>query len=130
MPNQMPVTFQQSMMEVLQKLSAAMAAPDADLNQLTTLQEQVVKAIRTPYDTASPGSPVGAGMDMSQGAVAPEGAAPGQMSPMLQALMGGGGATGATPAGAAGTFPAGGGGLMAKNPPPNMDEVRRMLTLG
>jgi hypothetical protein len=124
MANQMPVTFQQSMMEVLQKLSAAMAAPDADLTQLTALQEQVVKTIRQPFDTASPGSPIGASMDMSQGAVAPEGAAPGQMSPMLQALMGGAGPAAPAP----GSFPVPG--VMAGPQPPNMDEVRRTMNLG
>ena len=135
MANQMPVTYQQSMMEILQKIATAKAAPDANLDELGKVEEQVIASIRKPYDTASPGTPVGAGMDMSQGATAPEGAAPGELSPMLAALMGGAGGGGMGGAGApmpggapaaAGSFPVGGG-VMARPAPPNMDEVRRMI---
>lgn len=122
-----PSTNQEAMMKILQQVASAMAAPDANLEQLADLQKLVVASIRQPYDTASPGSPVGASMDIGAGAVAPEGAAPGQLSPMLAALMGGAGGpapgVGAATAGPSPMAP----GVMAKAAPPNMDEVRRMI---
>lgn len=137
----MPQTYQEQLMKLLQMLAAAKAAPDANLDELSTLEKQVLSSIRRPMDTPVANSPVGSAMDLSNGASAPEAGAPtpGQLSPMLQALLmgpqGGGGAPGAPgaapPAGpppaAAGSFPTHG--LMASPAPPNMDEVRRMLTV-
>lgn len=121
-------------MGILQQIAAAMAAPDADLSQLAELQKQVVASIRQPYDTPSPGSPVGAAMNLGNGAPAPTpGApAPGELSPMLAAMMAnanpGGGAPGAVGGGMApGTMQPGG---LATRTPPNMDELRRILTVG
>lgn len=135
----MPTTSQEAMMKVLQQLAVAKAAPDANLEELAALEESVIASIRKPYDTASPGSPAaGSAMAMSNGASAPpaDSPAPGQLSPMLAALMGGGESPmpagphvmpGGQPMGgaAAGSFPTHG--LMATSTPPNMDEVRRML---
>lgn len=129
-----PKTSQEAMMGILQQIAAAMAAPDANLEELAELQKQTVASIRKPYDTPSPGTPVGASMDMSAGAAAPAGPAPGELSPMLAALMGGagggtGGAASPMPGGApaaAGSFPVGSG-VMARPQPPNMDEVRRII---
>jgi hypothetical protein len=127
----MPATYQEAMMKLLQQIAVAKAAPDANLDELSKIEEQTIASIRKPYDTQSPGSPVGASMDMSAGAGAPAGAsAPGELSPMLAALMGGGG--GGSPAPAlppAGSFPMGGG-VMAGPQAPPMDEVRRMLNPG
>jgi hypothetical protein len=140
MAGTVPTTNQEAMMKILQQISVAMAAPDADLPKLAQMQKFVVAAIREPFDTPTQGSPVpGAAMNMSQGAAPPVGPAPGAMSPMLQALMsgGGGGGGGGGPMGAMnggqagglppGTFQPGG---LATRTPPNMDEVRRMLSIG
>lgn len=122
----MPTTASEAYMKLLQQIAVAMAAPDANIDELTKLQTQVLASVRKPFDTASAGSPVGSAMDLSAGASAPEGPAPGAMSPMLAALMGGGGGPAPAAPPAAGSYPIPG--VRAGNPAPNMDEVRRMLT--
>lgn len=128
----MPTTAAEANMKILQQIVVAMAAPDADVESLNKQLMDTLAQIRKPYDTQSPGSPVGASMDMSTGAGAPAGpTAPGELSPMLAALMGGGAGAGPpTPsAPPAGSFPMGGG-VMAGPQAPPMDEVRRMLNPG
>lgn len=131
MAQAMPKTSQEAMMGILQQIAAAMAAPDANLEQLAELQKSVVASIRAPYDTPSPGSPVGAAMNMGNGAPAPAPGtpAPGELSPMLAAMM-----ANASPAGAPGpaALPPGSmqAGGLATRTPPNMDELRRILTVG
>lgn len=134
MPQAMPKTNQEAMMGILQQIAAAMAAPDADLSQLADLQKMVVAQIRQPYDTPSPGTPVGSAMNLGTGAAPPSGPAPGELSPMLAALManangGGPGSPMAAATGPAslppGTYQPGG---LATRTPPNPDELRRILT--
>jgi hypothetical protein len=130
----MPTTASEANMKLLQQIVTAMAAPDADLEQLAAMQKQVLASIRAPYDTPSPGSAAagpGAAMNLSTGATPPSpGApAPGQLSPMLAAMMSNAG--GGTPAGPPSLPPgsAQSGGLATRTPP-NMDELRRILTVG
>ena len=117
-------------MKVLQQLAQVKAAPDANLDEIGAVEQSILASIRKPYDTASPGSPQGAAMAMGDGATAPAGTAPGELSPMLQALMGQGG-PGGPPAELApspgGGMPMMSGGLVPSAPPPNMDEVARMI---
>lgn len=126
----MPTTAQEANMKILQQIAVAMTAPDADIEALTQQFKDTLSMVRQPYDTPSKGTPVGQGaaMPMGNGATAPAGPAPGALSPMLAALLGGGGAGGGAPSQAGpmapGTFQAGG---LATRTAPNMDEVRRML---
>lgn len=134
MASQMPVTYQEAMMKILAQVSTAMAAPDANLDELSQFQSQVLAAIRKPVDTPAPGSPVGSAMDLSNGVQAPAQGTPppGALSPMMQALLMGpqppASAGPSGPPSAPGSFPVHG--LMAgPAAPPNMDEVRRMLAV-
>ena len=150
MASTVPATSQEAMMRLLQDISVAMAAPDANLDHLATLQKQVVASIRAPFDNPSPGSPAAGGSavnlsagagprDLVTGAVPPPAPMPGGpsptmigpeaggISPMMAALVGqsaGGGGAGPLPPGS--SQPGG----LATRTPPNMDELRRILTLG
>ena len=133
----MPTTAAEANMKILQQIASAMAAPDADLEQLAAMQKQVLATIRAPYDTPSPGSAAagpGAAMNLSNGAgpPSPGAPAPGALSPMLAAMMSGaggagGGAAMGPPSLRPGSTQPGG---LATRTPPNMDELRRILTPG
>ena len=150
MASTVPATAQEAQMRLLQDIAVAMAAPDADLDHLAEMQKMVVAQIRQPYDTPSPGSPAagGSAVNLSAGAGPPDltaGSVPpgppmpggpspsligpqgGGISPMMQALVGqsaGGGGAGPLPPG---SYQPGG---LATRTPPNMDELRRILTMG
>lgn len=133
----MPSTYQEQLMKLMQSIATAKAAPDANLDELSSIEQQILASIRKPMDTAATGSPAAnASMNLSNGASAPPGGpagAPGGLPPMIAALLAqqGGGAPAGPPPGMATPSPAAPGsfpthGLMA-SAPPNMDEVRRML---
>jgi hypothetical protein len=137
MASTVPATNQEAMMRLLQDISVAMAAPDADLVHLAELQKSVVASIRAPMDTPANGSPVGGGQDlsgpgpssamnMSNGVMDPFGQGAASTSPMMQALVGqatGGGGRTLPP----GSYQAGG---LATRTPPDMGELQRILTMG
>lgn len=113
-----PQSMSEGLQKVLGDIAQLMAAPDADMQFLSALQQAIVMQIRN-----SPGL-----QDPQQQQ---------QMAMMQQQMGGAGGAgpggPGGLPAGAGAAGPPGGPGPMGGGMPgltptaPNMDEIRRML---
>lgn len=121
-------TQSEGLMSVLQQLAALKAAPDANLDEISTLEGQILQIIKRPQQEALarlaqaggvvPGMGQQGGMSPGGAPMGPSGGAP---------MMGGGG-----PAGVAGGPGASSSnyqpwGVTQGNPIPGVDELRRLV---
>lgn len=121
-------TMQEALQEMLQNVAYMQSFPDADLDFLTNLQQQILAKLRAPVEQYMAQAQQSMG-----GGAAPVGPPPGggmggggDLASQMAGMMGGGGPAGPPPGPPAG-LPAGlrnGGGV------PPVDELRRLLGAG